>query len=146
MTYHFENPSDETIRDYLTSSRVIAVVGLSGREDTASYQVSRFMQQAGYIIIPVNPRLAGQELLGQGVYASLSEIPVPVDMVNAFRPSQVLPQVAEDFIQSSAKIFWAQLGLESQEAEKQLRQAGKEAIVMNKCLKVEYQRLLGNML
>ncbi|MGT2925867.1 CoA-binding protein [Streptococcus cuniculipharyngis] len=143
MTYHFKNPSDAIINDYLSSSRVIAVVGLSNREETASYQVSRVMQQAGYTIIPVNPRLAGQEILGQEVYASLLDIPVAIDIVNVFRPSQVLPQVASDFIQSGAKIFWAQLGLESQDAELLLRQAGKDKLVMNRCIKLDYLRLFG---
>lgn len=143
MTYHFENPSDVIIKDYLSSSRVIAVVGLSNRAETASYQVSQVMQQAGYTIIPVNPRLAGQEILGQEVYASLLDVPVTIDIVNVFRPSQVLPQVAKDFIQSGAKIFWAQLDLESQEAELLLRQAGKDKLVMNRCIKLDYLRLLG---
>lgn len=139
----FENPSQETIKSYLTDSRIIAVVGLSSRKETASYQVSQFMQTKGYVIIPVNPRLAGQTILGQRVYAQLSEIPEAIDIVNVFRPSEVLPQVAHDFVQTSAKIFWAQLGLENEEVVDILQEAGKQDLVMNRCIKVDYQNLLG---
>lgn len=139
----FENPSQETIKSYLTDSRVIAVVGLSSRKETASYQVSQFMQTKGYVIIPVNPRLASQTILGQRVYAHLSEIPEAVDIVNVFRPSEVLLQVAHDFVQTSAKIFWAQLGLENEEVVDILQEAGKQDLVMNRCIKVDYQNLLG---
>ncbi|MGZ7196572.1 CoA-binding protein, partial [Streptococcus pyogenes] len=83
-------------------------------------------------IIPVNPKLAGQEILGQKVYACLQDIPVHVDIVNVFRRSEFLPDVASDFLETDADIFWAQLGLESQEAEEILRQAGRNDIVMNK--------------
>lgn len=141
MTYSFINPSKTIIDHYLTSTKTIAVVGLSNRTDTAAYRVSEFMQEKGYQIIPVNPKLAGQSLLGQTVYARLQDIPFPVDMVNVFRRSEFLPDVAHDFLETDAKIFWAQLGLESKEAECLLREAGRDHIVMNKCLKIEYMNL-----
>ncbi|HEL1718940.1 TPA: CoA-binding protein [Streptococcus suis] len=138
MSYYFQNPSQDIIFDYLKNAKTIAVVGLSSREETAAYRVSKLMQEAGYKIIPVNPKAAGGTILGELVYSSLAEIDQPIDIVDVFRRSEFLPEVAQEFIQSNAKIFWAQLGLESQEAEKLLRQAGRNDIVMNKCIKIEY--------
>ena len=143
MTYAFKNPSQDTIFDYLKEAKTIAVVGLSNREETAAYRVSRIMQDAGYRIIPVNPRSAGETILGETVYASLKDIPLSIDIVNVFRRSEFLPDVAREFIETDAKIFWAQLGLESQEAEEILRQAGRDQIVMNRCIKIEYQKMIG---
>ena len=76
------------------------------------------------------------------MYASLQEIPFPVDIVDVYRRSEFLPDVARDFIESDAKIFWAQLELENQEAEEILRRAGREDIVMNRCIKREHTRLV----
>ncbi|HEL1995984.1 TPA: CoA-binding protein [Streptococcus suis] len=138
MSYSFQNPSQDIIFDYLRNAKTIAVVGLSSREETAAYRVSKLMQEAGYKIIPVNPKAAGGTILGELVYSSLAEIDQPIDIVDVFRRSEFLPEVAQEFIQSNAKVFWAQLGLESREAEKLLRQAGRNDIVMNKCIKIEY--------
>lgn len=138
MSYSFQNPSQDIIFDYLKNAKTIAVVGLSSREETAAYRVSNLMQEAGYKIIPVNPKAAGGTILGELVYSSLAEIDQSIDVVDVFRRSEFLPEVAQEFIQSNAKVFWAQLGLESQEAEKLLRQAGRNDIVMNKCIKIEY--------
>lgn len=81
-------------------------------------------------------------ILGEPVYARLQDIPFPVDIVDVYRRSEFLPDVARDFIQTDAKIFWAQLGLENQEAEDILRSAGREDIVMNRCIKREHTRLV----
>ncbi|HFU3891464.1 TPA: CoA-binding protein [Streptococcus suis] len=143
MTYAFQNPSQDTIFDFLKEAKTIAVVGLSNREETAAYRVSRIMQDAGYRIIPVNPRSAGETILGETVYASLKDIPLSIDIVNVFRRSEFLPDVAREFIETDARIFWAQLGLESQEAEEILRRAGRDQIVMNRCIKIEYQKMIG---
>ncbi|HFU4458367.1 TPA: CoA-binding protein [Streptococcus suis] len=143
MTYAFLNPSQDTIFDFLKEAKTIAVVGLSNREETAAYRVSRIMQDAGYRTIPVNPRSAGETILGETVYASLKDIPLSIDIVNVFRRSEFLPDLAREFIETDAKIFWAQLGLESQEAEEILRQAGRDQIVMNRCIKIEYQKMIG---
>ena len=142
MTYVFQNPSQDTIFDFLKEAKTIAVVGLSNREETAAYRVSRIMQDAGYRIIPVNPRSAGETILGETVYASLKDIPLSIDIVNVFRRSEFLPDVAREFIETDAKIFWAQLGLESEEAEEILRRAGRDQIVMNRCIKIEYQKMI----
>ena len=138
MNYSFQNPSQAVVFDYLKKAKTIAVVGLSNREETAAYRVSKLMQEAAYTIIPVNPKLAGQTILGELTYASLQEILVHVDIVDVFRRSEFLADVARDFIETDADVFWAQLGLESQEAEEVLRQAGRHQIVMNKCIKIEY--------
>ncbi|HFH9939519.1 TPA: CoA-binding protein [Streptococcus suis] len=143
MTYAFQNPSRDTIFDFLKEAKTIAVIGLSNREETAAYRVSKIMQDAGYRIIPVNPRSAGETILGETVYASLKDIPLSIDIVNVFRRSEFLPDVAREFVETDAKIFWAQLGLESQEAEEILRQAGRDQIVMNRCIKIEYQKMIG---
>lgn len=142
MNYSFQNPSQAVVFDYLKKAKTIAVVGLSTREETAAYRVSKLMQEAGYTIIPVNPKLAGQTILGELTYASLQEIPVHVDIVDVFRRSESLADVARDFIETDADVFWAQLGLESQEAEEVLRQAGRHQIVMNKCIKIEYLNMM----
>ncbi|OBZ00965.1 CoA-binding protein [Streptococcus dysgalactiae subsp. equisimilis] len=142
MTYRFQNPSDDILRTYLESAKTIAVVGLTDRQDTAAYQVAKFMQAMDYQIVPVNPKLAGQTILGELVYATIKAIPFEVDIVDVFRRSEFLPEVARDFLESQAKVFWAQLGLDNQEAEMILRSAGKQAIVMNRCLKVDYLDLI----
>ena len=140
--YEFQNPSDYMIQTYLETSKVIAVVGLSDREETTSNRISKIMRGLGYQIIPVNSKLAGQKILGETAYARLQDIPISVDIVNVFRRSEFLPDVARDFIETDAKIFWAQLGLQSQEAEEILRVAGRNHIVMNRCIKREYNRLV----
>ncbi|CAN2924866.1 CoA-binding protein [Streptococcus dysgalactiae] len=142
MAYRFQNPSDDILRTYLESAKTIAIVGLSDRQDTAAYQVAKFMQAMDYQIVPVNSKLAGQTILGELVYATIKAIPFEVDIVDVFRRSEFLPEVARDFLESQAKVFWAQLGLENQEAEMILRSAGKQAIVMNRCLKVDYLDLI----
>ena len=104
--------------------------------------MSKEIQERGYRIIPVNPRAAGGQILGETVYASLKDIPFPVDIVDVYRRSEFLPDVALDFLEADAKIFWAQLGLENEEAEKILRAAGRDDIVMDRCIKREHTRLI----
>ena len=142
MTYHFQNPSDAIVKHYLKNSQVIAVVGLSDRVETVSNRVSMEMQKRGYRIVPVNPRAAGGRILGETVYANLKDIPFSVDIVDVYRRSEFLPDVAHDFLEADAKIFWAQLGLENDEAEQILRAAGRDDIIMNRCIKQEHTRLI----
>ena len=144
MTYSFQNPSKDVIYDYIQNAKTIAVVGLSNREETAAYRVSKLMQEAGYTIIPVHPKLAGTLVLGKMAYASLQEIPLHIDIVDVFRRSEFLADVAQDFIQTDADVFWTQLGLESQEAEEILRAANRHKIVMNRCLKIDYLDMIEN--
>lgn len=142
MTYHFSNPNDSKIKSYLETSKTIAVVGLSDRKETAAYEIAGLLKEAGYRIVPVNPRMAGKEIHGELVYASLQDIPFHIDIVDVFRRSEFLVDVAKDFVKADAMVFWAQLGLEAQDAEEVLRQAGKTDIVMNRCIKIERQRLI----
>ena len=142
MTYHFQNPSDAIVKHYLKNSQVIAVVGLSDRVETVSNRVSMEMQKRGYRIVPVNPHAAGGRILGETVYANLKDIPFSVDIVDVYRRSEFLPDVAHDFLEADAKIFWAQLGLESAEAEQILRAAGRDDIIMDRCIKREHTRLI----
>lgn len=138
MDYEFQNAPQEQIFDYLKKAKIIAVVGLSDREDTSSNMVSRAMLNAGYRIIPVNPKLAGQEMFGEKVYGNIKDIPFHIDIVDIFRRSEFLADVARDFIETDADVYWAQQGLQSEEAEQILRAAGRNNIVMNRCIKVEH--------
>lgn len=132
-----ENPSQEQIFSYLKEAKRIAIVGLSAKEERTSYQIAQLLQEYGYEIIPVNPLLVGQKILGETVYEKLQDIPGSIDIVDIFRRSEFLPEVAQDFIETDAKVFWAQLGLESEEAAELLKKAGRNAIIMNRCIKIE---------
>ena len=136
--YEFENPEQEVLFDYLKKAKTIAVVGISDKTDRSSYLIAQGLQKNGYRVIPVNPRLAGTELLGEKVFSTIKDIPFHIDIVDIFRRSEFLADVARDFIETDADVFWAQLGLQSQEAEQILRTAGKSKIVMNRCIKIEY--------
>ena len=136
--YEFENPSQEQLFDYLKKAKTIAVVGISNKTDRSSYLIAQGLQKNGYKIIPVNPLLEGQELLAEKVYASIKDVPIHIDIVDIFRRSKFLADVARDFVDTDADVFWAQLGLQSEEAEQILRAAGKNDIVMNRCIKIEY--------
>ncbi|MGO2617954.1 CoA-binding protein [Lactococcus cremoris] len=138
MMYEFENPEQEVLFDYLKKAKTIAVVGISDKTDRSSYLIAQGLQKNGYRVIPVNPRLAGTELLGEKVFSTIKDIPFHIDIVDIFRRSEFLADVARDFIETDADVFWAQLGLQSQEAEQILRTAGKRKIVMNRCIKIEY--------
>ncbi|MCT0456336.1 CoA-binding protein [Lactococcus cremoris] len=136
--YEFENPEQEVLFDYLKKAKTIAVVGISDKTDRSSYLIAQGLQKNGYRVIPVNPRLAGTKLLGEKVFSTIKDIPFHIDIVDIFRRSEFLADVARDFIETDADVFWAQLGLQSQEAEQILRTAGKSKIVMNRCIKIEY--------
>jgi uncharacterized protein len=130
-----ENPTRDEIRDILKKAKRIAVVGLSDNPDRTSYMVSKAMQNAGYEIIPVNP--TASEILGVKAVASLKEIEGHVDIVNVFRRSEFLPGVAKEFDEMDADIFWAQQGLENEEAYQFLKEKGY-TVIMDRCIKVEH--------
>jgi predicted CoA-binding protein len=104
----------------------------------------KYLQSKGYRVIPVNPQVAGQEILGEKVYAELSEIPVPVDMVDIFRRSDAAGPIVEDAIKIGAKVVWMQLGVRNDIAAARAEQAGLR-VVMNRCPKIEYSRLCGEL-
>lgn len=139
-----KNPDQEAIFNYLREAKTIAVVGLSGNPERTSYQVAAFLQENGFKIIPVNPTLAGEKVLGETVYASLEAVPVAIDIVDIFRRSEFLPEIADNFLAVDAKVFWAQLGIENQEAFDKLQAAGKNAVVMDRCTKIELKKLLAD--
>lgn len=128
-------PSREEIKEILDKAKRIAVVGLSDNPDKTSYMVSEAMQKAGYEIIPVNPAI--EEALGVKAVPSLKDIEGHVDIVNVFRRPEYLPGVAQEFAEIDADIFWAQLGLESEEAYHFLKDKGY-TVIMDRCIKVEH--------
>jgi len=128
----------EEIARIIRQYRTIAVVGLSSDPSRPSYQVAQYLQAQGYRIIPVNPKC--REVLGQRCYASLTDIPEPVEIVDIFRQVEAIPAIVAEAIAIGAKVVWMQLGLEHAEAAGQARQAGLQ-VVMNRCLKVEHARL-----
>lgn len=130
-----ENPSREEIGKILKRVKRIAVVGLSDNPERTSYMVSKAMQDAGYEIIPVNPK--ADEILGVKAVKSLKEIEGHVDIVNVFRRSEHLYDVAKEFAEIDAEIYWAQLGLEDEEAYNFLKEKGY-TVIMDRCIKVEH--------
>ncbi|ELB52278.1 CoA-binding protein [Enterococcus faecium EnGen0038] len=139
-----KNPTQETIFNYLKEAKNITIVGLSNKPERTSYMVAQVLQDNGYKIIPVNPLLAGEEILGEKVYANLTEIDDSIDIVDVFRRSEFLPEVAADFLKTDAKVFWAQLGIENEEADEMLRKAGRTDVVMDRCIKIELGKLKEN--
>jgi uncharacterized protein len=136
----FHNPSDERRRQLLEEAKTIAVVGLSNKPERTSYMVAAAMQNAGYRIIPVNPTIAGETVLGERVVASLSEIDEPVDIVNVFRRSEDVPPVAEEAVKLKPKALWLQQGIVSEEAAALAKQHGIE-VIMDLCIKVDHALL-----
>jgi uncharacterized protein len=130
-----QNPSHDEIQEILKSKKRIAVVGLSDNPARTSYQVSKYMQDNGYEIIPVNPVI--ESALGVKAYKTLQDIDGHIEIVNVFRRSEYLPEVAKDAAAIGADVFWAQLGLENEEAYEYLKEKGITSI-MNKCIKVEH--------
>jgi predicted CoA-binding protein len=130
----FENPSREQIKDILANAGNIAVVGLSDNPDRTSHMVAKAMQSRGYRIIPVNPNAAS--ILGETSYASLSDIPEKVDIVNVFRRAEQVVPIAEEAVKIGAKVFWLQQDIINEEAA-QVAIAGGVEVIMDRCIKVE---------
>ncbi|MFD1030639.1 CoA-binding protein [Metaplanococcus flavidus] len=132
---HLNNPTREVIKEVLDNAKTIAVVGLSPNPNRTSYMVSESMQKAGYRIIPVNP--AADEVLGEKSYASLKDIPEPVDIVNVFRRSEFLEELAEEFTEIDSPVFWTQLNVVDDNVFKRLTDLGY-TVIMDRCIKVEH--------
>ncbi|MEI6804371.1 MAG: CoA-binding protein [Burkholderiales bacterium] len=126
-----------TLQRVLTSSRTLAVVGLSDNPARASHYVAKYMQQHGYRVVPVNPRCA--EILGEKCYPDLRAIPFAVDMVDVFRNAADCPPIAHDAVAIDAKVLWLQSGIVSQEAQ-HIAEAAGLTVVMDRCVKVEHAR------
>jgi uncharacterized protein len=133
---------DSYIRGILNTVKTIAMVGVSANTSRPSYFAFKYLLERGYRMIPVNPALGGQELLGRKVYAGLSEIPEPVDMVDIFRAPRYALAIVEEALALSPRpqVIWMQLGIRNDEAAK-LAEASDLKVVMNRCPKIEYGRL-----
>ncbi len=140
----------QALRDILKSAKTIAVVGLSAHWNRPSYFAAKYMQEHGYKIIPVNPRYAGQgafaaeDILGQKCYASLLEIPEPVDMVDVFRKTEDVLPIAQEAFQIGATCLWQQLGVENSEASALFLTHGRLSVT-NRCVKIEHARIFGGL-
>jgi predicted CoA-binding protein len=132
--------SDEYLRDILTSVKTIAVVGASPRPQRPSHGVMRYLQGEGYRAIPVNPFAAGSTIHGERCYASLADVPEPVDMVDVFRRADMAGGVVEEAIAIGAKIVWMQLGVRDDDAAARAEAQGIR-VVMNRCPAIEIPRL-----
>jgi uncharacterized protein len=133
---------DSYIRGILNTVKTIAMVGASEKENRPSYFAFKYLLERGYHMIPVNPGHAGETMLGQKIYARLSDIPEPIDMIDIFRASQfALPIVQEALsLKSLPQVIWMQLGIRNDEAAA-LAEANGMKVVMNRCPKIEYGRL-----
>jgi predicted CoA-binding protein len=130
------------MRDVLKRVRTIAAVGMSANDMRPSYFAMLYLQTKGYRVIPINPRYAGETILGETVLASLDDLAEPPDMVQIFRRSKDAPPIVEDAIRIGAKVLWMQLGVRHDEAGARARAAGLD-VVMDRCPKIEYGRLFG---
>jgi uncharacterized protein len=133
-----------TLRRILKTCRTVAVVGLSAEWHRPSFFVAKYLQQHGYRVIPVNPRYAGQQILGEKVFARLEDIPEPVDMVDVFRRTEDVLPIAESAVAIGARCLWQQIGVVNHEAAEFARAAGLDA-VMDRCVKIEHGRLFGGL-
>ncbi len=131
-----------TIQRVLLTARTIAVVGLSANELRASNFVGAYIKRHGYTMIPVNPRES--EILGETCYPSLTEVPVPVDVVNVFRAPDAVPAIAQEAVAIHAQTLWCQFGVISETGAK-IAEDGGLTVIMDRCLKVEHARYLGRM-
>lgn len=131
----WKNPANEEIAKILKEAKTIAVVGLSDKPTRTSYQISEAMQQAGYKIIPVNPMV--DTVLGEKSYSSLSEIEEKIDIINVFRRSEFLPDIAKEALETDCKVFWAQQGVYNDKAYELLTENGF-TVIMDLCIKVAH--------
>jgi predicted CoA-binding protein len=133
---------DSYIRGILNTVKTIAMVGFSPKDTRPSYFVFKYLTERGYRVIPVNPGQAGKQALGQKIYASLSDIPEPIDMVDIFRASAHVPPIVEEALTLTPRpqVIWMQLTIRNDAAAQRAEDAGIK-VVMNRCPKIEYGRL-----
>lgn len=138
--------SDDKLKEILTRTKVVAVVGVSMNPVRPSYYVARYLSLKGFTVIPVNPGHAGKRLFGQEVRASLSDCPDTVDMVDIFRRPEYVPPIVEEALEVFPKLrtIWMQIGVVNEEAA-ELAEARGVDVVMDRCPKIEYQRLFGEL-
>ena len=140
------NLSDGFLKNILTSTKTIAMVGLSMNETRPSYFVGRYLHRRGYKIIPINAGHEGKYFFGQLVKSSIEEIDEPVDMVDIFRKPEAVPQIVDDCLAKlkDLKTIWMQIGIAHEDAARKARQAGLN-VIENRCPKIEHQRLFGEL-
>jgi len=136
----YQDPA--AIQRVLHSMQTIAVVGLSGNELRASNFVGFYLRRHGYTVVPVNPRES--EILGEKSYPSLSDVPMPIDVVNVFRAPDALPEIAREAVAIKADALWCQFGVIN-EAGAQIAEDGGLTVIMDRCIKVEHARYVGRM-
>ena len=140
--------SDATLRGILSEIRVMAMVGASGDWKRPSFFAMKYLQRRGYRIIPINPGRAGTEILGETVYASLADVPAPIDMVDVFRSSEAALGVASEAVvlveKKQIKVLWLQLGIRN-DAAAEIAQAAGIQVIMDRCPKIEFARLSGEL-
>jgi len=139
----FQTPvGDEGLREILTTSRTIAVVGASPRAGRDSRAITGFLIQQGYEVFPINPGHAGEKLFGRTIYASLADVPEPIDIVDIFRRSEAIPPVVDAALalEPKPKVIWMQLGIANEEAAQKAEAAGV-TVVQDHCIKIEHRRL-----
>lgn len=138
--------SDDLIKSILRSTKTIAMVGASGNEMRPSYFAMKYLSDKGFLIHPINPGMAGKQILGRTVYGSLKDVPAPVDMVDIFRASDAAPAIVDKSLAEKdrlgVKTIWMQLGIVNEEAAAKARAAGLN-VIMDRCPKIEYGRLSG---
>lgn len=134
-----EDDTDRAIEAILRATKTIALVGASNNPQRPSHEVMAFLQARGFRVIPVNPGLAGQSLLGEKVFGALGEIGEPIDMVDIFRRSEAVPPLVDEAMALGVKTVWMQLGVIHQAAAAQARAAGL-TVVMDRCPKIEILR------
>jgi predicted CoA-binding protein len=134
----FENPPDMTIREILATPHTVAVVGCSPDPDRDSHRIAALLKAKGHRVIPVNPSC--QEILGERCFASVRDIPEPVEMVDVFRRPEFVDQIADEAIAVGAKILWLQLDVINEPAARKAQDAGL-TVVMDRCPAIEYRRL-----
>ncbi|KEQ53946.1 CoA-binding protein [Sphingobium chlorophenolicum] len=132
--------ADQDIADLLNETRTIALIGISDRPDRPSYGVMKTLQDHGYRVLPVNPQIAGEHVHGEFVWASLSDIGVPIDMVDIFRRSEAAGEAVDDAIAAGAKAVWMQLAVVNEAAAARAEAAGLK-VVMDRCPAIEIRRL-----
>jgi len=135
---------DAEIRRILSDVRVIAMVGASPSWNRPSHFAMKYLQAKGYRVIPVNPAAAGQTILGERVHANLGDVPERVDMVDIFRNSEAAGPLTDEAVAIGARVVWMQLGVRNDAAAARARAAGLQ-VVMNRCPKIEYGRLFGEL-
>jgi predicted CoA-binding protein len=135
---------DDYLREILSGVRTIAMVGASEHWNRPSSFAMKYLQGKGYRVIPVNPQAKGETILGETVYNTLADVPDKIDMVDIFRRAEAVPEIVDQAIAKGAKVVWMQLGVRHDAAAAKAEAAGLK-VVMNRCPKIEYSRLHGEL-